>query len=88
MDDEPVFKKSTWGTSRYVYNANNPLGLALIIASVGFALLMLVLMENQAGPFEPPARPTWSHPADPSWSFPSYDPPTGTVPAEPAPART
>ncbi|MGN9793037.1 hypothetical protein ACTMTU_18320 [Streptomyces sp. OZ13] len=36
-DAEPVFVRSKWGTSRYVYNANNPVGMALIIASLLFA---------------------------------------------------
>lgn len=88
MDDEPVFKKSKWGTSRYVYNPNNPIGLALIVASVGFALVMLVLMENRAGPFAPPARPTWSPPAESPWPYPTYTPATGPTPAEPAPSPT
>jgi hypothetical protein len=36
-DAEPVFVRSKWGTSRYVYNANNPVGMALIVASLLFA---------------------------------------------------
>ncbi|MEV4682306.1 hypothetical protein [Streptomyces kurssanovii] len=36
-DAEPVFVRSKWGTNRYVYNANNPVGMALIIASLLFA---------------------------------------------------
>lgn len=74
--DEPVFKKSKWGTSRYVYNARNPIGLALIVATGVFAIVMLVLMENRAGPFAPPApSPTWNPPRsqDP-WPFPSAVP--------------
>ncbi|MFG2761426.1 hypothetical protein [Streptomyces wuyuanensis] len=31
MSEEPVFIRSKWGTSRYVYNHRNPVGLALII---------------------------------------------------------
>ncbi|MFD7976339.1 hypothetical protein [Streptomyces sp. NPDC059071] len=34
-DDEPVFKKSAWGTNRYYYNPRNPIGLGLIITSHG-----------------------------------------------------
>ncbi|WP_420078759.1 hypothetical protein ACN6AT_05780 [Streptomyces sp. JL4002] len=30
-DDEPVFRRSKWGTNRYHYNPHNPVGLALII---------------------------------------------------------
>ncbi|MEU7582765.1 hypothetical protein AB0B50_34890 [Streptomyces sp. NPDC041068] len=37
MSHEPVFKRSAWGTSRYVYNPGNPIGFALIIAAVLFA---------------------------------------------------
>ncbi|WP_338491798.1 hypothetical protein [Streptomyces sp. SJL17-4] len=74
-DDEPVFKKSKWGTSRYVYNPNNPIGLALIVASSVFAIVMIILMENRAGPFAPPASPTWSPPASQApWPFPSSTP--------------
>jgi hypothetical protein len=36
-DAEPVFVRSKWGTNRYVYNANNPVGMVLIIASLLFA---------------------------------------------------
>ncbi|MEU1485594.1 hypothetical protein [Streptomyces sp. NPDC005752] len=36
-DDEPVFRRSEWGTTRYVYNPRNPIGLTLIIGSVLFA---------------------------------------------------
>ena len=53
-DYEPVFKKSNWGTSRYVYNPNNPVGVVLIILSVVFALVMMFLMKERMGPFEPP----------------------------------
>ncbi|WP_406132814.1 hypothetical protein [Streptomyces zaomyceticus] len=73
--DEPVFKKSKWGTSRYVYNPNNPVGLALIVVSSVMVIVMLVLMENRAGPFAPPPAPAWSPPAsqDP-WPFPATTP--------------
>ncbi|MFJ3702980.1 MULTISPECIES: hypothetical protein [unclassified Streptomyces] len=37
-DDEPVFRRSEWGTTRYVYNPRNPIGLALIIGSLLFAV--------------------------------------------------
>ncbi|MFI6491365.1 hypothetical protein [Streptomyces sp. NPDC050564] len=36
-DHEPVFVRSKWGTNRYVYNPNNPVGLALIFGSLLFA---------------------------------------------------
>ncbi|MFE0653134.1 hypothetical protein ACFVZH_31660 [Streptomyces sp. NPDC059534] len=68
--DEPVFRKSRWGTNRYVYNARNPLGLALIVVTVVGVFVMLMLMENRAGPFAPDPAPTWSPPpsTDP-WPF-------------------
>lgn len=36
-DDEPIFIRSNWGTSRYVYNPRNPIGVGLIIGSLLFA---------------------------------------------------
>ncbi|NEB35992.1 hypothetical protein [Streptomyces sp. SID14515] len=36
-DDEPIFIRSNWGTSRYVYNPRNPVGAGLIIGSLLFA---------------------------------------------------
>ncbi|UKY47792.1 hypothetical protein [Streptomyces inhibens] len=56
QDDEPVFKKSKLGTHRYVYNPNHPVGLALIVISVPFAVVMMVLMEQHVGPFAPRAH--------------------------------
>ncbi|MDV9191982.1 hypothetical protein R6L23_27890 [Streptomyces sp. SR27] len=76
-DDEPVFKKSKWGANRYYYNPRNPVGLGLIIASSVFAILMIVLMENRAGPFEPTPEPTWSpssYTYDPWFPTPSPKP--------------
>ncbi|WNI23712.1 hypothetical protein [Streptomyces sp. ITFR-16] len=37
MDDDRVFIRSRWGTNRYVYNPNNPIGRALIVGSLLFA---------------------------------------------------
>ncbi|MGW4160294.1 hypothetical protein [Streptomyces sp. NPDC004788] len=62
-DHEPVFKKSRWGTNRYTYNPDNPIGLALIIGSVLFAVLMLGTMEHRGKPSEPgptPSAPTYT----------------------------
>ncbi|MEU9125496.1 hypothetical protein AB0C96_37670 [Streptomyces sp. NPDC048506] len=88
-DDEPVFKRSTWGTNRYVYNPNNPVGLALIVISLIFAVMMMVLMQKHAGPFAPPPDPTpWSPPPldDEPWPTPA---PGGTprVGDTPSPAQ-
>ncbi|MFD8586879.1 hypothetical protein ACFV2A_28795 [Streptomyces californicus] len=37
-DDEPIIIREKWGTNRYVYNPNNPIGVALIIGSLLFAV--------------------------------------------------
>ncbi|WP_405486618.1 hypothetical protein [Streptomyces sp. NBC_00096] len=78
-DDEPVFKRSKWGTNRYYYNPANPLGLALIVISLLFAATMLILMANRVGPFKPtPAPAPWSPPPiDHSWTRPSSTPSPG-----------
>ncbi|MFJ9551314.1 hypothetical protein [Streptomyces erythrochromogenes] len=63
-DDEPVFKRSKWGTNRYYYNPRNPVGLALIVITVLFVGTMMILMANRAGPFAaPPAPEPWKPPA-------------------------
>lgn len=67
---EPVFKKSTWGANRYVYNPNNPVGIVLIILSVVFALVMMFLMKEGKGPFEPPKETPWSPPINDSPAYP------------------
>lgn len=76
-DDEPVFIRSRWGTSRYVYNHRNPVGLALIVLTVLFVGTMMILMTNRAGPFAPSPAPTPRTP-------PPFDP-RPAAPAEPAP---
>ncbi|MFI7242741.1 hypothetical protein [Streptomyces qinglanensis] len=43
-DHEPVLIRSRWGTSRYVYNPNNPVGLALIVITVFVVLGSLFLL--------------------------------------------
>ncbi|MFJ7587486.1 hypothetical protein ACIQZO_08810 [Streptomyces sp. NPDC097617] len=75
-DDEPVFKRSKWGTNRYEYNPRNPIGLALIVITLVFGATMLILMANRAGPFKPAPDPKpWSPPAyDYSWPPPSSSP--------------
>ncbi|MFF3289106.1 hypothetical protein [Streptomyces sp. NPDC003023] len=77
---EPVFKRSRWGTSRYVYNPNNPVGLALIIISLAFAVIMMIMMENRAGPFAPPEREEWNSPTSVEYD---WSPPTPTYSSEP-----
>lgn len=68
-DDEPVLKRSKWGTNHYYYNPENPVGLALIVITLLFVGTMLILMANRAGPFaHPPAPKPWNPPAyEPSW---------------------
>ncbi|MFG3042024.1 MULTISPECIES: hypothetical protein [unclassified Streptomyces] len=80
--DEPVFKKSRWGTNRYAYNPANPVGLALIVITVVVVFTVLLLLQNRVGPFAPDPGPTWSPPptTDP-WPFvppPQPSPATGT----------
>ncbi|MBN0044191.1 hypothetical protein JS756_08730 [Streptomyces actuosus] len=50
-DDEPVFRRSRWGTNRYEYNPDNPVGCTLIVLTVVFVAVMMLLMVNHAGPF-------------------------------------
>ncbi|MFI9123212.1 hypothetical protein ACIGW0_28125 [Streptomyces bikiniensis] len=81
--DGPVFKKSRWGTNRYVYNADNPVGLALVVISTALGLVVLLLMENRVGPFAPTPEPTW-HPPTSYVDVRPYEPlpqdPYGTTP--------
>ncbi|WP_327134467.1 hypothetical protein OG311_31740 [Streptomyces sp. NBC_01343] len=65
-DDEPVFKRSKWGTNRYSYNPRNPVGLALVIITLLFVGTMMILMANRVGPFKPAPAPA-------PWSPPPYD---------------
>ncbi|WP_030771846.1 MULTISPECIES: hypothetical protein [unclassified Streptomyces] len=76
-DDEPVFKRSKWGTNRYYYNPRNPIGLALIVITLLFGAIIMILMPNRAGPFKPTAPdPTpWTPRYDYSWPSPSSSPP-------------
>ncbi|MGO4417862.1 hypothetical protein AB4Z54_03580 [Streptomyces sp. MCAF7] len=87
-DYEPVFKKTHWGTSRYVYNPNNPVGMTLIILSIVFALVMMFLMEERKGPFEPPKETPWSPQIDDDPTYPwdedpNATPSDGTTPTPP-----
>ncbi|WP_097258971.1 hypothetical protein [Streptomyces sp. Ag109_G2-15] len=73
-DNEPAFKRSKWGTNRYEYNPRNPMGFTLIVVAIGFAVVMLLLMHNHAGPFAPPDT-SWSPAPDMSrWAPPTEDP--------------
>lgn len=77
-DDEPVFKRSKWGTNRYSYNPRNPVGLALIIITLLFVGTMMILMANRVGPVKPaPAPAPWSPPpSDYSRPSPWSSPPS------------
>ncbi|MFD9978607.1 hypothetical protein [Streptomyces sp. NPDC059017] len=48
MSEEPVFVRSRWGTSRYVFNHRNPVGLALIILTplIAFGALFGMRAES------------------------------------------
>lgn len=90
-EDEPVLKRSKWGTNRYSYNPRNPVGLVLLVVSVVFAGGMLLLMANRAGPFAPPAEPGRS-PSDhgtPAYDWPSpvTEPPPTAADLDPAPTE-
>ncbi|MFF9839979.1 hypothetical protein [Streptomyces sp. NPDC013740] len=86
MDDdhEPVFRRSRYGW-RYEYNPRNPVGMFLIIASLVVVGVMMALMANRAGPFAPPAEPTWSPPAE-DWPQSAWPSPATT--AAPTPTST
>ncbi|MCM9083085.1 hypothetical protein OG444_31960 [Streptomyces sp. NBC_01232] len=75
-DDEPVFRRSKWGTNRYYYNPNNPIGLALIVITLVFTATMVILIVNRAGPFKrETANTPWSPPLyTHSWPPPSSAP--------------
>jgi hypothetical protein len=45
-NDEPVFTRSKWGTNRYVYNANNPVGLALTVISLLAPIVLVVAFQT------------------------------------------
>ncbi|MFE5096726.1 hypothetical protein ACFRCI_42090 [Streptomyces sp. NPDC056638] len=86
-DDEPVFIRSKWGTSRYVYNPRNPIGLALIVISLLFAVVMLILMQERVGPFAPPEPTPWSTvPAYEPWPASTYAPDTYPTPSAEEPS--
>ncbi|MFI5641927.1 hypothetical protein ACIA8H_31495 [Streptomyces goshikiensis] len=70
-DDEPVFRRSKWGTNRYYYNPCNPVGLALIVITLLFVGTMMILMANRAGPFKPAPAPAPLSPPPYDYSRPS-----------------
>ncbi|QES49902.1 hypothetical protein DEJ50_20830 [Streptomyces venezuelae] len=57
--DEPVFIRSKWGTNRYVYNPNNPVGRALIVIAVIVFIVFMVLIQTRSGPFAVPEDKGW-----------------------------
>ncbi|MDG4856675.1 hypothetical protein P8605_00575 [Streptomyces sp. T-3] len=46
-DHEPVFIRSRWGTSRYVYNHRNPIGLALIVITPIAAIIAMLVLYSR-----------------------------------------
>ncbi|WEV26842.1 hypothetical protein OYE22_17790 [Streptomyces sp. 71268] len=83
---EPVFKKSPWGTNRYVYNANNPIGLALIIISCVVFVVFMYLIQARKGPFEPPKQTPWSPSINenPTYPWDEHDHATPSTDATPS----
>ncbi|MGW0764150.1 hypothetical protein [Streptomyces sp. NPDC002676] len=49
-DADRVFIRSKWGTNRYVYNPDNPVGRALIVGSLLFAAGGMWLLYHSGGP--------------------------------------
>ncbi|MBQ0830858.1 hypothetical protein [Streptomyces tagetis] len=56
-ENEPVFKRSKWGTTRYAYNPRNPVGFALIVVTLVVVGVVMLLMVFRAGPFAVHERP-------------------------------
>ncbi|WP_405419319.1 hypothetical protein [Streptomyces erythrochromogenes] len=48
MTEEPVFVRSNWGTSRYVYNHRNPVGLTLIVITPFIAIGAMIGFWNSS----------------------------------------
>ncbi|TXS56563.1 hypothetical protein [Streptomyces sp. t39] len=81
--NEPVLKRSRWGTNRYVYNADNPLGMVLIVLSVVVTVIVLVMLQTRSGPFAVEERPAPDRPA-PSVHVPDAYLPDMDAPGDPA----
>ncbi len=45
---EPVFVRSRWGTNRYVYNPDSPVGRALIVGSLLFGGIGMYVLHNNS----------------------------------------
>lgn len=45
---EPVFVRSGWGTNRYVYNPDSPVGRALIVGSLLFAGIAMYALHDSS----------------------------------------
>ncbi|MFE0763471.1 hypothetical protein [Streptomyces smyrnaeus] len=52
-DREPVFLRSRWETNRYVYNPHNPIGCALIVISLLFAIGAMYGLSRSHSPDVP-----------------------------------
>lgn len=73
-DDEPVFKRSKWGTNRYEYNPANPVGAVLIGLTVILGAVFVYLVGNHIGPFALPSDSRDRTPA-PTESHWTWEPP-------------
>ncbi|MGW3329757.1 hypothetical protein ACWDF9_04295 [Streptomyces rubiginosohelvolus] len=56
--DEPIFIRSNWGTSRYVYNPRNPVGMGLIIGGEGPTSGSGVYVDAADDPYDKDADPS------------------------------
>ncbi|MET9774687.1 hypothetical protein ABZ023_10550 [Streptomyces sp. NPDC006367] len=82
FDDEPMLRRSKWGTSRYTYNPRNPVGFALIVISLVLGGTMMLLMHFRAGPFASPEERTPAPVSTPD--HPRFLPPADDgLPSEP-----
>jgi hypothetical protein len=76
-DHEPVFVRSRWGTSRYVYNPRNPAGVVLILASLAVAAGGLLFMRDSTSLNEDELRDAVHTAAEALEQEPHTDPPYG-----------
>ncbi|MEU8135993.1 hypothetical protein [Streptodolium elevatio] len=53
-DHEPVFKRSKWGSNRYVHNHPGPVGMALIVSMLIGVSVVMVTPATRTGPFTVP----------------------------------
>ncbi|GAA2387197.1 hypothetical protein GCM10010420_07760 [Streptomyces glaucosporus] len=47
-DHEPVFVRSEWGTNRYVYNPDSPVGMTFIVLSLALVVLFFFHVSDSS----------------------------------------